>query len=241
MSIFLGLMKGLRRKRTEAQETLYEIYLRNRGQDLHKWHHYFEVYEQFLAPYRGQRFTLLEIGLWRGGSLRMWRKYFGPSATIVGMDIDPACSAHERDGFRIFIGDQANAGFLAKVKDEVGRFDIVIDDGGHTMSQQIASFEALYPVTKRLYIVEDTHTSYWPKFRDMGSVSFLDYAREKVDALHEWHHSPESFFYHGTKPDERRDALPVSEFCRSTRAIHFYDSLVVVEKGDNPPRWHEVK
>src|SRR4030081_218212 len=108
MRMFLELMRGLRRKHVEPQETLYEIFLRNRDQDLHKWHHYFGIYEQFLAPYRGQPFTLLEIGWWRGGSLRMWRKYFGPSARIVGMDINPACAVHERDGFRIFIGNQAD-------------------------------------------------------------------------------------------------------------------------------------
>jgi cephalosporin hydroxylase len=56
---------------------------------LHKWVHYFDVYHRHLAPYRGQAVTLVEFGVFHGGSLRMWRDYFGRRARIVGVDIDP--------------------------------------------------------------------------------------------------------------------------------------------------------
>ena len=154
MSLLFRVLGGLRRKGAAPQATVYEIFLRNRRQDIHKWHHYFDIYERFLAPYRGQPVTVLEIGLWRGGSLRMWREYFGSSASICGVDVDASSAAYAREGFSIFIGDQADRQFLGKVRDELGKIDVVIDDGGHTMTQQVNSFEELYPVTTRLYMVE---------------------------------------------------------------------------------------
>lgn len=220
---------------------MYDIFLRNRRQDIHKWHHYFGIYDRYLAPWRGRPITVLEIGLWRGGSLRMWRDYFGASATICGIDVNPAAQAYEGAGFRIFIGDQADRAFLGKVRDEIGTIDIVLDDGGHTMAQQVNTFEELYPVTRHLYIVEDTHTSYWQQFQDRPEGTFIDYAKHKVDELHEWHRDPQSYKVYAVPPAERTQAVPVSQFCADTRAVHFYDSIVVFEKGENQPRWHEQR
>jgi len=239
MSLFARLLGSLHR--APDRETLYEIFQRNTGKDLHKWHHYFDVYERFLSPLRAKPVTLLEIGMWRGGSLRMWRDYFGSAARIYGMDVDPGCVAYAPDGVRVFIGDQADRGFLRSVKEELGEIDVVIDDGGHTMAQQITTFEELYPVTKQLFLVEDTHTSFWPRYLDMGPVTFVDFAKGKVDALYEWHRDPESFKRHGIPPGERESPDAVSEFCATTRGMHFYDSMVVFEKGENPPRWYETR
>ena len=241
MSLLARFIKSARPQPEESGGTLYDIFLRNTRGDIHKWHHYFDVYETFLAPYRGQPLKFLEIGLWRGGSLKMWREYFGPAAAIAGMDVEPACAEHEQHGFRIFIGDQADREFLRTLKAQLGELDVVIDDGGHTTLQQINTFEELYPITNQLYIVEDTHTSYWPKFLDDGPRSFIDFAKDKVDVLHEWHRSPQSFSLHSIPPAQRSAEPSVSYFCAHTRAIHFYDSMVVFEKGKNSPRWHEVR
>ena len=37
-----------------------------------------------------------------GGSLEMWRDYFGPKAHIYGVDINPDCKVYERDGIKVF-------------------------------------------------------------------------------------------------------------------------------------------
>ena len=232
------MLRSVGAKRTPAP-TLYDIFQRNDRGDIHKWHHYFGVYERFLMPLRGRPLTLLEIGVNRGGSLRMWREYFGASARIFGMDVNPACAAFASEGVRIFIGDQADRDFLRRVKTEIGELDVVIDDGGHKTSQQINSFEELYPVTRQLYLVEDTHSSYWEDFLDMGSLSFVEYAKQKVDALHEWHRNRASFEAHAVPPSARSRETAVSEFCATTLGVHFYDSMVVFEKSENPPRWHE--
>jgi len=163
------------------------------------------------------------------------------AAARPGIDFNPAAAAYEQEGYRVFIGDQADRTFLRKVRDELGSIDVVIDDGGHTMLQQVHSFEELYPVTKRLYVVEDTHTSYWAQFQDRPAGTFIDYAKDKVDALHEWHRQLESKRLYEIPPAERTKPVPVSQFCAETRAVHFYDSMVVFEKGENPPRWHETR
>src|SRR5688500_2137829 len=134
MSLLQRLFGSVRGRHPAPKAALYDIFLRNRRKDLAKWHHYFDIYERHLAPYRGRAVTVVEIGLWRGGSLRMWREYFGTTARICGIDVDPATAAYEREGYDIFVGDQADRTFLKKVKDELGTIDIVIDDGGHKMS-----------------------------------------------------------------------------------------------------------
>jgi hypothetical protein len=242
MSLLQRLFGSVRGRHPAPKRALYDIFLSNRRQDLAKWHHYFDIYERHLAPYRGRAVTVLEIGLWRGGSLRMWREYFGTAARICGIDVDPATAAYERDGYDIFVGDQADRTFLRQVKDELGAIDIVIDDGGHKMSQQVNAFEELYPETRHVYIVEDTHTSYWPEYQDRPTGTFIDYAKDKVDALHEWHRQPpEDRRLYAVPPAERLRPVEVSQFCAQTRSVHFYDSIVVFEKGENPPRWRETR
>lgn len=241
MSLLTRLLGNVGATRTAPAQTIYDIFLRNRRQDVRKWHHYFDIYERYFAPLRGQPLRVLEIGVARGGSLRIWREYFGPSATICGVDSNPNAAACEREGYRIFIGDQADRGFLRKVSDEVGPIDILIDDGGHTMLQQVNTFEELYSQTRLFYVVEDTHTSYWKEFQDRPAGTFIDYAKANVDKLHEWHYRPESKRLYEIAPAQRTQNEPVSTFCAHTRAVHFYDSIVVFEKGENAPRWHETR
>jgi hypothetical protein len=231
----------MQQDRVAGAPTLYEIFLRNQRRDLHKWHHYFEVYERYLAPYRGKPVRLVEIGVARGGSLRMWREYLGPAAVIYGVEIDPSAEAYATEGFNIFIGDQSDPQFLKQLGDHLGEVDIVLDDGGHTMAQQVNTFEALYPITKDLYIVEDTHTSYSPEFQDRPAGTFIEFAKAKIDLLYEWYNSPQGHRLYRTPPSERKLDPPVSEFCARTRGISFYDSIVVFEKGRNAARWSDIR
>ena len=189
---------------------------------MHKWLHYFDIYHRYFHRYRGRPITFVEIGVQHGGSLPMWQEYFGPKARIVGVDIDQRCRALAEDGFEVFIGDQADAGFLSSLVDELGSIDILLDDGGHRMSQQKLSFHNLYPAVAEdgLYVVEDTHTSYWRSHEGglRRENTFIEFAKELTDQLHAWH-------------GEKDSGLVVDGFTTSTMAIHFYDSMVVFEKG----------
>ena len=198
----------------------------NPGRLIYKWHHYFEIYHRHFMPFRGRSPVVVEIGVYHGGSLEMWREYFGAGARIVGIDIDPRCRGFEDESISVLLGDQADRGFLADVRERLPRIDIVIDDGGHTMRQQITTFEELYPHIQPhgVYLCEDLHTSLMPEFgggyRNPGS--FLEYGKALVDRLHAWH----------SKEPQR---LAVDAFTKSTFALHFYDSVLVAEKRPMSP------
>lgn len=108
---------------------------------------------------------ILEIGIQRGGSLATLKGYF-TDPIITGIDIDPACKQFEGNGVNIRIGSQDDKEFLLSVEKEFGPFDIIIDDGGHTMHQQLVTFETLYPLLNEegIFVIEDTLTSYWSAF-----------------------------------------------------------------------------
>jgi len=92
---------------------------------------YFQVYEELLSQYRNTAFTFVEIGVLNGGSLFMWREFFGDKARIIGIDLNPLAKKWEKDGFEIHIGSQSNPEFWGQFFKEVGMIDVLLDDGGH--------------------------------------------------------------------------------------------------------------
>ena len=199
---------------------------KNPGRLIHKWMHYFEIYEQHLARFRDQDIHMLEIGVFQGGSLQMWKEFFGPKAHIYGVDINPQCKAFEEEQVRIFIGDQADPAFLQSLKEQIPRVDILLDDGGHTMQQQITTFNALFEhiADGGIYLCEDLHTSYWPEFggglRREGT--FIEFSKRLIDQLHAWH----------TRDVEAHE---VDDFTLSAHSMHFYDSVLAIEKRRMTP------
>lgn len=193
----------------------------NTGRLIHKWKHYFDVYDRHFSRFRNQEIVILEIGVSQGGSLQMWKDYFGPKARIYGIDIDPACKSLEEENIEIFIGSQSDREFLRGVKKKIPKVDILIDDGGHTMKQQIVSFEELFDHVKErgVYLCEDMHTSYWIKFGGgyKRPGTFVEYSKNFVDYINGWH--------------SHQSGLKVSEFTKSVDSVHFYDSIVVLEKN----------
>lgn len=210
-----------------AGNPLYARFAANKaGQPLDKWVHYFEVYDQVLRGYVGQPIRLLEIGVFHGGGLDQLRSYLGPRAHVVGIDIDPAVKAICADRFPVEIGDQTDTEFLDAVVDRHGPFDVIIDDGGHTMAQQITAVESLFAGLEPggTYLVEDCHTSYWPQYQD-AERTFIDWAKDRVDDLNAYHHS-------------RQVQLPI--WATSVSSAQFFDSIVVLQKGRRYPPFCEV-
>jgi SAM-dependent methyltransferase len=192
----------------------------NTGRLIHKWHHYFEIYDRHFARYRGRSPRVLEIGVSQGGSLQMWREYFGPGTRIFGVDINPACRSLAEEGTEIFIGDQADRGFLRRVGAAIGSVDILIDDGGHRMEQLRATFDELFPRVdaRGVYLAEDLHTCYWKEFGGgyRKPDSFIEFSKRLIDGLNAWH--------------SRDRRLQVDDFTRGVHSMHYYDSILVVEK-----------
>ena len=198
-----------------------------------KWEGYFPVYEKFFSRFREvSDLRMLEIGVSQGGSLDMWRDYFGHQAIIVGIDISPGCKTFEQGRTFVRIGSQEDVGFLQEVIAEFGPFDIILDDGGHTMHQQITSFTTLYPALDRrgIYMCEDCHTSYQREFGGgmKRSESFIEFAKTKIDELNGWHSQEPTPNY-------------ITDIATSTVSISFYESIVVFEKSPHlKPRYTEM-
>lgn len=200
---------------------LEDFFFFHRHRIINKWWHYFEVYHTFFQKYIGKPVKMLEVGVYKGGSLQMWKNYFGRDARIVGIDIDSDCKRFEEDNICICIGSQDDPVFLKEVCDKHGPFDIILDDGSHQVKHQIISFESLFEYLKfgGLYICEDTHTSYWSSFGGgFGKKdTFIEYAKRLIDELHYQHIDNESVEL-------------ISLFREQIKTIHFYDSIVVFEK-----------
>lgn len=199
---------------------LQKYFESNPGRLIDKHTHYFDVYDRFFAKYRNTEVRFLEIGIYHGGSLQMWKHYFGSKAQIVGVDRNPDCKKLEEDQIKIFIGDQADKGFWELITKQIPQFDIVLDDGGHFMDQQINTFEVIYPhvAPDGIYMCEDTHTSYWRNygggFKARGT--FIEYSKYFIDYLYARHCAKLK------KPT-------VLNFAQSAYGLHYYDSMLVIE------------
>jgi 23S rRNA U2552 (ribose-2'-O)-methylase RlmE/FtsJ len=171
-----------------ADNPLFAYFVSRRsGRPLDKWVHYFPVYHEVLAPYRGQSVKVLEIGTFHGGGLDLLSHYLGPQAQVFGMDIQMG-SERVGEPHTVIVGDQSDPDWLQRMSEAFGPFDIVIDDGGHTMKQQIVSAEILFPLLNDagIYIAEDCHTSYWEEFQD-AEQTFLDWVRDRFDDVNAVH------------------------------------------------------
>lgn len=198
---------------------LHRYFLNNSHKRLHKWVHYFDIYERHLERFRGESPVVVEIGVMGGGSLAMWKEYFGPGCRIVGIDINPNCKQHEADGIEIFIGSQDDETLLYNVLSKYPKPDVVIDDGSHVSRHMIKTFDILYGAVSAtgVYLAEDTHANYWPKYEGglRKAGSFTELCKDKVDDLNAVHTNGE---------------LPVTNFTATTDSITFYDSVIVFEK-----------
>jgi Methyltransferase domain len=208
---------------------LEKHFAENTGRLVDKWKHYFEIYDLHFSRFRGTDVHLVEFGVYQGGSLQMWKKYFGPKARIVGVDINPHCKQLEESQIEIIIGDQEDRGFLKSLAEKIPRIDILIDDGGHTMKQQINTFEELFHRINKdgVYLCEDLHTSYWPEYGGAYKKcgSFIEYSKNFIDQINAWHPVP---------PSE----LSVTEFTQTVHSLHYYDSVLVIEKRPIEKSYH---
>jgi hypothetical protein len=199
---------------------MHRLFFENDGPLVHKWVHYLSIYDRHLSRFREMPVRLLEIGIFRGGSMCLWRRYFGNAAVIFGIDIDPQCAEFNGKYGKVRIGSQANPEFLRNVVTEMGGVDIIIDDGSHNSLHQKVSFETLFPLldANGVYICEDLHTSYW-RGHHLGGYrrrsSFIETMKNVIDDLHADFHRRSSY---------------VEGASRMIDGLHFYNSMIVVEK-----------
>lgn len=174
---------------------------------------YFQVYELLFERFRGKPITFVEIGVFNGGSLFMWREYLGPQARIIGIDLNPDAQKWTEHGFEICIGDQTDPAFWDAFYSQVGPVDVVLDDGGHMNQQQIiTAHKAIDHIRDGgLLIVEDVHASYLPEFGNPSDASFINWAKKMVDSMH-------------ARFPEVKSVGP--EYWKKVFSVAFYESIV---------------
>lgn len=202
---------------------LKKFFYKNKSNLIEKWDHYFDVYSDVFEKFRNKPIVLLEIGVNHGGSLKMWKNYFHPDSFIIGIDINPECKKFEENNIKVYIGSQSDRNFLSDLKNQIPMVDILIDDGGHTMNQQITSFECLFEHINDngIYICEDVNTSYWPNWGGGHEVSstFIEYMKKKIDSINAWYSKEPNF--------------KLDTYSKSISSISFHPGLVIIKKGNN--------
>lgn len=180
---------------------------KNRGEFPHS-----KMYDKLFAPFQDKPISLLEIGINRGGSIRVWEEYFS-EASLYAIDVRLRCSQEASARTTVDMVDQSNADALRAYAEKRGDFDIIIDDGSHMTGHQILTFETLWPhlTPGGIYVVEDTLTSYDWRFVD-SEVTAVEYFRSMIHEVN---------MFIGKRPKMSRDI----------ETIMFKHDMIVVTKS----------
>lgn len=189
--------------------------------DKHKlvWHFIRDLYPLYFEPIRQDLKTIVELGVWKGGSVKAFHDYF-PNTHVIGVDIDlticAACGLPDPVKFpRITLveGNQGDSKDMDVLGKKYGPFPVIIDDAGHKYSQQVTSFEALWPHVSPggLYFVEDVF------YKSRGYAQLLlNHFKEMLD--------PDYFLNPGPYYKEKDNKKELS-------GISFYQGLIVIRKN----------
>lgn len=187
-----------------------------------KWNNYFEIYDRHLQKFIGKDPNVLEIGISEGGSLELWSRFF-ENGKIYGIDIEPKCLEYkyQQNNIHISVGDQNDSNFWESYLKDKGLFDVVIDDGSHINEHQILTLLKVFPHVKDggVFIIEDTHTSYWEKWHGAfrRPDTFIEFTKNLIDFQHKQHI--------GIKPPDE-----LMKVFQNLKSMTFYNSVVVFEK-----------
>lgn len=203
-------------------QTLEEIFKQNTGRRIGRFVHTLNTYDEFFSRYRNTEVRVLEIGITSGGSLLMWKKYFGLKAKIFGLDITNSALDVEDEQIKIFIGDQENKVFLKGLIKELNNVDIIIDDGGHESPQQIASLEELFPILNNngIYCIEDVHCSYRENYRGgyKNPNSIIEYTKNLID-----------LFY--IEELSEKVEINLNNIFRFVYSVNYFKNSIILEKS----------
>lgn len=193
----------------------------NQTQSTGKHTSYFPIYDKLFHSFVQTQLVFVEVGVMHGGSLYMWRDFFGKAARIIGIDNNASAKQFSND-FEIFVGDQADPEFWNDFYKTIGQIDILLDDGGHRNSHQIQTVVSGLPHIRSggLIVVEDTHTSFMYEFGNPSRYSFMNFASKKAVNLTKRHKAI-------NKPDSLVSRI---------HSIEFYDSIVAFFVNDENSR-----
>jgi hypothetical protein len=197
---------------------LREFFYSREHKIIHKWDHYFDIYEEHLSKFNGEIFTMLEIGVFHGGSLQMWADYF-PFASIIGADINKECRKLKFDNKRIGVvicdtGSYEQLDMLSKAMTTATTpIKVIIDDGSHKPKDQWRAFDRLFHRLEDggVYIIEDTHTSYYWHGYGFGNI-VKKIAKRVIGGMHR---------VYKNKPNYYSSHID---------SVHYYKGMIVIKK-----------
>lgn len=188
---------------------------RQTGRGIWKWDHYFDIYHRYFQKFVGRNVKIMEIGIYSGGSLELWRNYFGEQVLIYGVDIEKECIAYNNEFTKILVGDQGDRSFLRSIVSATQSIDILVDDGSHIPEHQISTFEEIFPYIRPggVFLCEDIHGIH---------NDFLDYVHGLNKGMCAMSNSNE------------KSVIPTTSLQRWIKSIHVYPYVVVIEKAETP-------
>jgi len=192
------------------------------GAGIWKWEHYFDIYQRHFSKFVGREVHVLEVGIYSGGSLTMWKEYFGSECRIYGVDIESACMAYKAERIEVFIGDQEDRSFWARVRQAVPKLDILIDDGAHFPEKQRVTLEEMLPHLRPggVYLCEDIHGA------PHHFSSYLQGLASNLNAMAAAERL-KGFVGGASTPSSLQQAI---------EAIHLYPFVAVIEKRERSVR-----
>jgi hypothetical protein len=213
----------------EDYRILDEIAVRTGADKGSFYHNYTEIYANYFAPLRGKPLKFLEIGIYKGASVKMWEEYF-PNADLHFMDITLGLSEYHSSRSHYHLCNQEDPAALNQfIQSSGGSFDVILDDGGHTMNQQITSFTVLFPHIKSggMYIIEDLHTSYWNSYGGGGPHSTVNFLKGLIDSVNHVGATTTRASHRSLSPEIQNN---LDLYQKDILSMHFYDSICIIIK-----------
>jgi hypothetical protein len=216
------------KKNLEKDNEIEELAKREMVDKNSNGHWYSRWYNLYFEPLKNDEINLLEIGILGGGSHRMWRDYF-TNGKVYAIDINPVTFKHDLSGIEAFLGDASDEIFLSSIISKITKgLDIIIDDASHRTSEQIRTFNYLFPVMNSggIYVIEDLQTSYMEGYKIEPNNSAVDYLKEKIDDVN-WR--GKGFHQNYKKLDEDiKNNLNYWE--KNIESMHFYAGICFIFK-----------
>lgn len=193
------------------------------------YHNYTEIYAKYFASIKNDPIKFLEIGIYKGASVKMWEEYF-KNADLHFMDITLANCQYFSQRSHYHLCNQESVPALEKfIQVTGGNFDVIVDDGGHTMNQQVTSFKVLFPHVKSggMYIIEDLHTSYWSSFSDKKPLNTMAFLKSLLDDVNFVGARTGRASHLAIDPSIANE---MNIYREQIASIHFYDSVAIIIK-----------
>lgn len=189
----------------------------------HKWENYFDIYDKIFLPYLDKHPKVLEVGCAHGGGLELLINLFDAKLDLYAVDINKDFLGYKFDDIEVKYScvDQGSDEHWSAYLSDGKTFDIIIDDGSHVMNDQITTLLTLFPKLNEggMYIIEDTHTSYWKGY-DGGlhkEGTLIEFCKKLIDLIHAPH-------INETPPPE------LARIFKNLKSIEFYNSIIVLKK-----------